>query len=168
MLRGRLVHELDRCAVLFPAFAAIFLGATQFNFRPNVWGTLLAIFTLALGVQGLQLSSSTGGYWITPLFNGLALLAAVVSARSRPLGWPRMRAALTVRRRSLHGKDPKGPRPKSSWCRAARCPLSHNALLDRIAGDRQVVATDGATCGRVQVGRRCRTCARRRDGRRGE
>ena len=67
--------------LLFPAFAAIFLGATQFNYRPNVWGTLIAIFTLALGVQGLQLSSSSGGYWITPLFNGLALLAAVVFSK---------------------------------------------------------------------------------------
>jgi len=70
--------------LLFPAFAAVFLGATQFNFRPNVWGTLLAIFTLALGVQGLQLSSASGGFWITPLFNGLALIAAVVfSGRQR-------------------------------------------------------------------------------------
>lgn len=67
--------------LLFPAFAAVFLGATQFNFRPNVWGTMIAIFTLALGVQGLQLSSSTGGFWITPLFNGLALVAAVVFSR---------------------------------------------------------------------------------------
>ncbi len=67
--------------LLFPAYAAVFLGATQFNFRPNVWGTILAIFTLALGVQGLQLASATGGFWITPLFNGLALVAAVLFSR---------------------------------------------------------------------------------------
>ena len=66
---------------LFPAFAAVFLGATQFNQRPNVWGTLLAIFTLALGVQGLQLSLSQSGFWITPMFNGLALIAAVIFTR---------------------------------------------------------------------------------------
>jgi len=66
---------------LFPAYAAVFLGATQFNLRPNVWGTLLAIFTLALGVQGLQLSSSGSGFWITPLFNGIALVAAVMFTR---------------------------------------------------------------------------------------
>jgi len=66
---------------LFPAYAAVFLGATQFNLRPNVWGTLLAIFTLALGVQGLQLSSSGSGFWITPLFNGIALVAAVMLSR---------------------------------------------------------------------------------------
>ncbi|WP_369137999.1 ABC transporter permease [Modestobacter versicolor] len=68
--------------LLFPAFAAVFLGATQFNHRPNVWGTFLAIITLALGVQGLQLSLTSGGFWITPLFNGLALIFAVIfSAR---------------------------------------------------------------------------------------
>jgi ribose transport system permease protein len=66
---------------LFPAFAAVFLGATQFNQRPNVWGTLLAIFTLALGVQGLQLSLSESGFWITPMFNGVALVAAVIFTR---------------------------------------------------------------------------------------
>jgi len=66
---------------LFPAYAAVFLGATQFNRRPNVWGTLLAIFTLALGVTGLQLSSSESGFWITPLFNGVALVVAVIFTR---------------------------------------------------------------------------------------
>jgi ribose transport system permease protein len=68
---------------LFPAYAAVFLGATQLNLRPNVWGTLLAIFTLALGVQGLQLSSSTSGFWITPLFNGIALVVAVMFGRQQ-------------------------------------------------------------------------------------
>ena len=66
---------------LFPAFAAVFLGATQFSGRPNVWGTLLAIFTLALGVQGLQLSLGESGFWITPMFNGIALIAAVMFTR---------------------------------------------------------------------------------------
>lgn len=64
--------------LLFPAFAAVFLGATQFTGRPNVWGTFLALITLALGVQGLQLTLTSGGYWITPMFNGLALILAVL------------------------------------------------------------------------------------------
>lgn len=68
---------------LFPAYAAVFLGATQLNLRPNVWGTLLAIFTLALGVQGLQLSSSASGFWITPMFNGIALVIAVMFGRQQ-------------------------------------------------------------------------------------
>ena len=84
---------------LFPAYAAVFLGATQFNLRPNVWGTLLAIFTLALGVQGLQLSSSGSGFWITPLFNGIALVAAVMFSR-------RQNARVTTQ---VEPTDPAGP-----------------------------------------------------------
>jgi ribose transport system permease protein len=73
--------------LIFPAFAAVFLGATQFNHRPNVPGTFLAILTLAIGVEGLQLTSASGGYWITPMFDGVALILAVIftarQARSR-------------------------------------------------------------------------------------
>ena len=67
-------------AFLFPAFAAVFLGATQFRNRPNVWGTMLAVFVLAFGVYGLQEATATGSYWLTPLFDGVALLVAVALA----------------------------------------------------------------------------------------
>ena len=43
----------------------------------------VTILTLALGVQGLQLSSSGSGFWITPLFNGIALVAAVMFTRQQ-------------------------------------------------------------------------------------
>ena len=66
--------------LLFPAFAAVFFGATQFTRRPNVWGTLVAVYVLAFGVKGLQLAFTGGVYWITPMFNGVALLAAVTLA----------------------------------------------------------------------------------------
>ncbi len=47
--------------LLLPAFAAAFLGSTQLTpGRFNVWGTLLAIYVLATGVQGLQLVSGAG------------------------------------------------------------------------------------------------------------
>jgi ribose transport system permease protein len=62
---------------LFPAFAAVFFGATQIRSRANVWGTLLAMYTLAVGVAGLQLTFFGNEYWISPLFNGAALLVAV-------------------------------------------------------------------------------------------
>jgi ribose transport system permease protein len=65
---------------LFPAFAAVFFGATQIKGRPNVWGTVLAMFALAVGVQGLTLTSFSSQYWITPAFNGVALLIAVAVA----------------------------------------------------------------------------------------
>ncbi len=64
---------------LLPAFAAAFLGTTQLKLgRFNVWGTLLAIYLLGTGVQGLNLVG--GNLWVTDLFNGLALLIAVGSA----------------------------------------------------------------------------------------
>ena len=69
--------------LLFPAFAAVFFGSTQFKTRPNVWGTIVAVYTLAFGVKGLQLAFANGVYWITPLFNGLALVVAVALASRR-------------------------------------------------------------------------------------
>lgn len=63
-------------ALLLPAFAAVFLGSTQIRpGRFNVWGTLLAIYVLASGVQGLQLL--TGVQWLSEMFNGVALVVAV-------------------------------------------------------------------------------------------
>jgi ribose transport system permease protein len=61
---------------LLPAFAAAFLGTTQL--KPgvfNVWGTLLAIFLLGTGIQGLQLVGAD--IWITDVFYGAALLIAI-------------------------------------------------------------------------------------------
>lgn len=78
--------------LLFPAFAAVFFGSTQFKARANVWGTIAAVYTLAIGVKGLQLALQSGVYWITPLFNGAALLIAVALASRRAL--PKIRHRL--------------------------------------------------------------------------
>jgi ribose transport system permease protein len=86
--------------LLFPAFAAVFLGSTQIRNRPNVWGTILAVYTLAFGVKGLQLAFSGGVYWITPLFNGVALVLAVALASRR--------GAQDKRRRSLEATPAAG------------------------------------------------------------
>ena len=71
---------------LLPAYAAAFLGATAI--RPglfNVWGTVIAIFLVAVGITGLQLEGAAS--WVTPVFNGVVLLLAVtvsmVAARRR-------------------------------------------------------------------------------------
>jgi ribose transport system permease protein len=67
-------------AFLLPAFAAAFLGSTQFRGgRYNVWGTVLAVYVLAVGVKGLQLAGAPT--WIPDLFNGVALLVAVGLAK---------------------------------------------------------------------------------------
>ncbi len=61
---------------LLPAFAAAFLGSTQFRGgRYNVAGTIVAAYVLATGVKGLQLAGAP--IWIPDLFNGVALLLAV-------------------------------------------------------------------------------------------
>jgi ribose transport system permease protein len=70
--------------LLFPAIAAVFFGASQLKGRPNVWGALIALFALATGVKGLQLTFSSNTNWIEPLFQGLSLLIAV-SLASRHL-----------------------------------------------------------------------------------
>lgn len=66
-------------AYLLPAFAAAFLGSTQLKpGRMNVWGTILAVYLLATGVNGLSLAGAAA--WVSQLFNGLALLIAVSAA----------------------------------------------------------------------------------------
>ena len=61
---------------LLPAFAAAFLGSTQFKRRFNVWGAMLAVVVLQSGVKGLQLAG-VGTTWIESLFFGVALAVAV-------------------------------------------------------------------------------------------
>jgi ribose transport system permease protein len=68
---------------LFPALAAVFFGASQLSQRPNVWGTLIAFFALAFGIQGLTLQFGAGTFWASPLFQGIALIGAVGIASSR-------------------------------------------------------------------------------------
>jgi ribose transport system permease protein len=75
-------------ALLLPAFAAAFLGSTQFRpGRFNVWGTVVAVYVLAIGVKGLSFVTSV--QWLNDMFNGVALIAAVAFA-----GW-RQRATRT-------------------------------------------------------------------------
>lgn len=85
---------------LLPAFSAVFLGATQFRAgRFNVWGTVVAVYVLAVGVKGLQLAGAP--VWIPDLFNGLALILAVGLAKVESGGrvTTRMRAMLSRRHR---------------------------------------------------------------------
>jgi ribose transport system permease protein len=90
--------------LLLPAFAAVFLGSTQLiPGRFNVWGTLLAIYVLATGVQGLQLVS--GAAWLNEMFNGVALIIAVaLSIQRTPSNfWKRFKERLGGGSRSEPG-----------------------------------------------------------------
>ena len=62
--------------MLFPALAAAFLGATAV--RPgffNVVGTLIGVLFVSVAVSGLTLAGAQA--WVSPVFNGAALLIAV-------------------------------------------------------------------------------------------
>jgi ribose transport system permease protein len=92
--------------LLLPAFAAAFLGSTQLiPGRFNVWGTLLAIYVLAIGVQGLQLVS--GASWLNDMFNGVAPIIAVALSiqRSPSAHWARIKARFG---RGSAGQPPPG------------------------------------------------------------
>jgi len=61
---------------LLPALTAVFLGSTQFRGgRFNVWGSVVALYVLAIGINGLQLASLPS--YVDDFFYGAALLLAV-------------------------------------------------------------------------------------------
>jgi ribose transport system permease protein len=82
---------------LFPAIAAVFFGASQLKGRPNVWGTFIALYALAWGIKGLQLTFTSNTRWIEPLFQGVSLLAAVsLASRQGVVKVPKRRKAVPV------------------------------------------------------------------------
>jgi ribose transport system permease protein len=69
---------------LLPAFAAVFLGATQFkNGRFNAWGTVVAVLMLGTGITGLALAAAPP--WAADLFTGVVLIAALAYPSGRGL-----------------------------------------------------------------------------------
>ncbi|MCD0449161.1 ABC transporter permease [Actinocorallia sp. API 0066] len=60
---------------LLDAYAAAFLGATQFGGRFNAFGTLLAVILLGVGTNGIFLIG--GAAWAQSLFGGVVLLLAL-------------------------------------------------------------------------------------------
>lgn len=67
---------------LLPAFAAVFLGATQFKHgRFNAWGTLVAVLMLGTGLTGLALGGAPP--WAANMFTGVVLIAALASSSAQ-------------------------------------------------------------------------------------
>ena len=61
---------------LLPALVGAFLGSTTIKpGRVNVWGTLIGVIILAVGISGIQ--QFGGSFFIEPLFNGVTLLIAI-------------------------------------------------------------------------------------------
>jgi ribose transport system permease protein len=62
-------------ALLLPAAAAVFLGATQIKEGVNPWGTVLGVLILGTGIKGLELLGAQP--WVQDFFDGAVLLVAV-------------------------------------------------------------------------------------------
>lgn len=78
---------------LLPALVGAFLGSTTIRpGRVNVWGTLVGVAILAIGVSGIQ--QFGGAFYVEPLFNGVTLLVSIGIA-----GWAQARRDASIRRR---------------------------------------------------------------------
>jgi len=64
---------------LLPALVGAFLGSTTIRpGRVNVWGTVVAVLVLAIGISGIQ--QLGGKFYVEPLFNGGTLIIAIALA----------------------------------------------------------------------------------------
>lgn len=61
---------------LLPALVGAFLGSTTIKpGRVNVWGTMIGVIILAVGIAGIQ--QFGGSFFVEPMFNGVTLLVAI-------------------------------------------------------------------------------------------
>lgn len=61
---------------LLPALVGAFLGSTTIRpGRVNVWGTIVGISILAIGIAGIP--QFGGAFWVEPMFNGATLLLSI-------------------------------------------------------------------------------------------
>ena len=61
---------------LLPALVGAFLGSTTIKpGRVNVWGTIVGVVILAVGISGIQ--QFGGSFWVEPMFNGVTLIVAI-------------------------------------------------------------------------------------------
>ncbi|MDQ0455821.1 ABC transporter permease [Rhizobium paknamense] len=75
---------------LLPALVGAFLGSTTIKpGRVNVWGTMIGVIILAVGIAGIQ--QLGGSFYVEPLFNGVTLLIAIGIA-----GYAQRRRGLNV------------------------------------------------------------------------
>jgi len=64
---------------LLPALVGVFLGSTTIKpGRFSVWGTLVGVAILAIGISGIE--QLGGEFWVEPFFNGATLVIAIAIA----------------------------------------------------------------------------------------
>jgi len=80
---------------LLPALVGAFLGSTTIKpGRVNVWGTMIGVTILAVGISGIQ--QFGGSFFVEPLFNGVTLLVAIGIA-----GYAQRRRGIVTRNPSV-------------------------------------------------------------------
>ena len=89
---------------LLPALVGAFLGSTTINpGRVNIWGTVVGVVILAIGISGIE--QLGGAFWVEPAFNGATLLIAIGLA-----GWTgRRRSAARTRPTVVPAKHEAAP-----------------------------------------------------------
>jgi ribose transport system permease protein len=112
---------------LLPSFVGALLGSTAFRLaRVNVWGTIVAVVLLSVGIAGIEQMGSA--FYVEPLFNGITLLIAVglaglTSRRHKSSGIvPRQRAGSGTKVEAgtnIEGRLEEDPQPRQLSVRAA-------------------------------------------------
>ena len=75
---------------LLPALVGAFLGSTTIKpGRVNVFGTIVGVLILAIGISGIQ--QLGGEFFVEPMFNGTTLIIAIAMA-----GFAQRRRSVTV------------------------------------------------------------------------
>lgn len=103
---------------LLPALVGAFLGSTTIRpGRVNVWGTIVGVAILAVGISGIQ--QFGGAFYIEPLFNGVTLLIAIGLAgyaqkRRGRAGMPRPRAGAAAAAHPTKHHEPVASDQKTS------------------------------------------------------
>jgi ribose transport system permease protein len=84
---------------LLPALVGAFLGSTTIKpGRVNVWGTLVGVIILAVGIAGIQ--QFGGSFFVEPMFNGVTLLVAIGIA-----GYAQRKKGAVIRKPAPAAKD---------------------------------------------------------------
>jgi ribose transport system permease protein len=90
---------------LLPALVGAFLGSTTIKpGRVNVWGTIIGVAILAVGISGIQ--QLGGEFYVEPLFNGITLLIAIGLA-----GYAQRKRGAVRHARAAPSPAPEPPKP---------------------------------------------------------
>ncbi|EFF89097.1 ribose ABC transporter, permease [Streptomyces sp. e14] len=92
---------------LLDAYAAAFLGATQFGGRFNAWGTVVSVLLITTGTNGIFLVG--GAPWAQSMFSGVVLLLALGASNLEQA--IRARSWIRANARQLRGEKSDAPAP---------------------------------------------------------